>query len=558
MRYWLLGWFIFAFCCGSYAAPQKPHADAIASASSYATDAGMAMLNQGGNAFDAAVAVASMLGVTEPHHSGMGGGGFILIYDAKKQQYVFIDARDTAPQAARKNMYLDTKGNIIPGASLNGAISTAIPGTPAGLAYLANRYGNLPLKTTLAPAIKKAKQGMVVDKLYQRQMKLRLDAVRQSPAAAKIFLENNNVPKVGHVIKQDDLANTMNRFAEDGADGFYRGEVAEQLVQGVRAAGGIWTLNDLKKYRIVIRKPLIGHYKDMTIITSPPPSAGGVALITMLNILDHFKIQAVPPMTRMQLIIEAMRRAFWDRANFLGDPAFIIMPIKHLTSKWHARKLARDILPNRATPSEMLEAKKIEIKITRQTTHFSIIDAEGNIVAATLSLNYMFGSGFVPPGTGVLLNDEMDDFSLKTTARNVYGIIGSKANSIAPRKRPLSSMTPTFLLTDDRVAIMGAPGGSRIPTMILLAILDFVDGNLPESWVKQIRYHHQYFPDEVQYELGGLTELQQKQLQKMGYQLKEVSYNYGDFQAILWDKKNRKLYAASDPRRQGKSSVNLH
>lgn len=553
-------WFILLgiFSCTVAASDDKPHAEAIASASSYATDAGINILQQGGNAFDAAVAVATMLGVTEAYHSGIGGGGFILIYDAKRDKYHFIDARETAPQAARANMYLDSDGKLIHGASLNGPLSAAIPGVPAGLDYLAKHYGNLPLTKTVAPAIARASTGFKVDPLYQKHLQTRLAVLRQSPAAAAIFLKDQQMPALGTVIKQPDLADTLTQFANQGANGFYRGKVAKKMVQGVRAAGGVWTESDLKKYRVIVRAPLVGHYQGTTVVTAPPPSAGGVALISMLNMLSHFDLHSVTDLTRMQLIVEVMRRAFWDRASFLGDPAYVMMPIKCLLSLRHAAKLAQTIQPNTATPSNTLRHKQVENKISQHTTHFSIIDKDGNMVAATLSINYIFGSGFVPPGTGVLLNDEMNDFSLKQSARNVYGVIGSKPNAIAPKKRPISSMTPTFLIANDRIGILGVPGGSRIPTMVLLAALDFANGNLPDSWVSLPRFHHQYLPDEIQFELNSITDVQQKQLQAMGYQLNELRRQYGNMQAILWDKQNDRLYAASDPRYQGKATVISH
>jgi len=554
MRIWLVIFSLLFFTYG-HAKPELPPSAAIASASKYATDAGIQILKQGGNAFDAAIAVATMLNVTEPYNSGLGGGGFILFYSAKRQQYLFIDARETAPKAASHNMYLDEYDQVIPNQSLNGPLAAAIPGLPAALDYLAKRHGKLPLSQTVAPAIAFAEKGIQVGPLLQSYIEQRFSVIKEYPGAAKIFLKDNHVPQVGDVIKQADLANTLRIFSKFGADGFYRGEIAQKLVQGVRESGGVWTLKDLANYRVITRKPLKSQHGDLTLITSPPPSAGGVALATMLNILDHFDIAQMPAITQIQLTIEVMRRAFFDRSHYLGDPAFVMMPIKYLLSKSHAYKMASSITLNKASSSVELSSKKFSNKKQHHTTHFSIIDTEGNMIAATLSLNYRFGSGFIPQGTGVILNDVMDDFSSTLTARNVYGVIGSKANLIASKKRPLSSMTPSFLIEPDKIAILGAPGGSWIPSILLHAVLDFKRGNLPDSWVRLGRYHHQYIPDKVYVEANGLSQENKLALEKMGYKIHQLSTPYSDMQAILWDKCNHKIYAASDPRRLGKATV---
>lgn len=547
--------FIAISCLETEAASLKPPGAAIASAQQAATEAGMEILNAGGNAFDAAVTVATMLNVLEPMNSGLGGSGFFLMYDAKKQRYLLIDARGTAPQSVKAGMFLDKKGDVMPEASLNGSLSATIPGEVAGIVYLAKHYGRLPLKQTLAPAIRAAKEGFLVNHFFLDMLRKRLDAIRASPAAAAIFLENNQLPSMGYRVVQADLAKTLAVIAHQGEKGFYQGIIAKKLVDGVRKAGGIWSLNDLANYRVVIRKPLIAQHDELTVITAPLPSAGGIALVTMLNVLKGIELQHLLPMTRMQVIIEAMRRAFWDRADFLGDPAFVNVPVKQLVSSEHAKNLAETIQLNKPTPSSLLEKRNTADHLKHNTTHFSVIDSAGNIVSATLSLNFMFGSGFIPPGTGVLLNDEMDDFSLKSDAQNVYGIIGSHANGIQPRKRPLSSMTPTILVTPERVAILGTPGGSRISTMVLLAVLDFLEERLPISWVSLRRFHHQYLPDEVQFEQHSLSANEQNQLKAMGYILRELDQQYGDMQAILWDKKHQRLYASSDPRRFGKAMV---
>jgi len=542
-----------------------PNQVAIASGAPQATDAGMAMFAKGGNAFDAAIAVASSLAVVEPYSSGIGGGGFFLLHTAKegaqhKQpslaggQDVFIDAREVAPHAATEDMYLDKQGHVIEGASLNGARSAAIPGEVAGLVYLAENYGKLPLNASLMPAIKLARKGFAVDAYYQKMAKMRLSALQASPAAAHIFLRDNQVPALGTIIKQSNLANTLQRIAHRGNKGFYRGAVAKQLIQDVQKAGGIWTTADLLDYQVIVRQPVYGHYHNMTIIGAPLPSAGGIGLITALNILSHFDLAKVSALTRIQLVIESLRRIYLDRARYLGDPAFTKVPVGLLLSQDHADTLRSSITIGKATPSRRLDQHQTQTQQGNDTTHFSIMDAKGNWVSATLSVNYPFGSGFVAVGTGVLLNDHMDDFATKLGVPNVYGLVGSVANSIVPGKRPLSSMSPMFVVTPDKVGVLGTPGGSRIISMVLLAILDMADGKLPKHWVQLPRFHQQFLPDHVEYETGAWDVKTQKALEKMGYHLKAID-PYGNMQAILWDRKTNQLYAASDPRGSGKASV---
>lgn len=373
----------------------KPPSAGIATAHPLATDAGLEILENGGNAFDAAVAITAALAVVEPMGSGLGGGGFWLLHRASDKFETMLDGREKAPQAAHKNMYLDKAGNVIKGASIDGPLAAAIPGIPAAMVHLAKKYGRLPLKQSLAPAIKYAKNGFTIDKHYRSKATFRLNALKQSPAAAKIFLLNGEVPPKRHVIKQTDLATTLEAIASKGHDGFYAGPVAEKLVKGSRAAGGIWALKDLKDYNLVERTPIKGNYKNLSITSAPPPSSGGIALIEMLNILSDFDLTRTPVVTQSHIIIEAMRRAYRDRAQYLGDPDFFTVPVTRLTSKNHASKLGRTISVNKATPSSDLPGVSLQ-QGGQDTTHFSVIDADGNRVAATLTINYPFGSGFVP------------------------------------------------------------------------------------------------------------------------------------------------------------------
>ncbi|MDH5181146.1 MAG: gamma-glutamyltransferase [Gammaproteobacteria bacterium] len=527
---------------------------AISSAHPAATDAGFEILEQGGNAFDAAVAVSAVLAVVEPYSSGIGGGGFWLLYRNKDGKQIMIDGREKAPYQSHRDMYLDSTGEVIPGLSVDGPLSAGIPGEPAALVHIAEKYGKLSLHKTLAPAIRAARNGFKVTPHYQRMAQFRLEALRKSPAAAKIFLLNNEVPPLGYVIKQEDLAKTLEAMAKHGRAGFYEGEVARRLVTETRKAGGIWSMQDLAKYQIVERKPLTGHYRGYQITSAAPPSSGGIALLEILHQLEGLDLHEQNNLQRKHLIIEAMRRAYRDRAEYLGDPDFVKVPIKTLLSKQHADQLRKSIDPEWATPSSDL--KPVASKDSGfHTTHFSIIDKHGNRVAATLSINYPFGSCYVPPGTGVLLNDEMDDFSAKPGVPNAYGLVGAEANAIAPGKRMLSSMSPTFVENKQRLAVIGTPGGSRIITMVLHGILAFVDGKDAETIVNLPRYHHQYLPDMVQHEVDAFSAEEKAGLEKRGHQLKQLDSTYGNMHIVIQDKKTGKLSAAGDKRGEGKALV---
>ncbi|PLY16073.1 MAG: gamma-glutamyltransferase [Sedimenticola sp.] len=535
--------------CAKPAAPPKA---AIATAHPLATEAGHRILQAGGNAFDAAVAVSAVLAVVEPYSSGIGGGGFWLLHRQADDFQVMVDGRERAPLAADRNLYLDPQGQVIDGLSINGPLAAGIPGEPAALVHISDKYGRLPLKQVLAEAIEIARNGFPVDEHYRRMAQWRLKPLQSDPAASAQFLVNGEIPETGFLLRQPELAETLQRLAEEGHAGFYAGELAEKLVAGVKAAGGIWSLEDLQSYRVLEREPARGSYRGMQIISAAPPSSGGVVLLSMLNILSQFDLEAVPDLTRRHLIIEAMRRAYRDRASYLGDPDFVEMPIERLIHPFYAAGLARDISLEWATPSSSEAPERRE---GNDTTHFSIIDREGNRVAATLSVNYPFGACFVPPGTGVLLNDEMDDFSAQPGVPNVYGLVGGEANAIEPGKRMLSSMTPTFVETRDGVAVLGTPGGSRIITMLLHGILSLERGEGPEAWVSVPRFHHQYLPDLVQFEPGAFSEQQQAGLATMGHQLKPLSSTFGNMQGVFWNRESGEVSAASDSRGIGSAVV---
>ena len=532
----------------------SPPAAAIASAHPLATQAGHEILASGGNAFDAAVAITAALAVVEPTGSGLGGGGFWLLHRESDNFDIMIDGRERAPLAAHRDMYLDSGGQVIPGLSVDGPLAAAIPGTPAAIDHLASQYGRLPLTKSLAPAIRLARKGFTIDEHYQRLAKFRLQALRASRSSAKVFLENKEVPSPGFIIKQPDLAKTLETIAKQGKDGFYSGPIAKKLVDGVRKSGGIWSMKDLIEYSVIERPPLQGQYQDIHITATAPPSSGGVALLTMLNILANYHLNDLDSSTQKHLIIETMRRAYRDRAEFLGDPDYVDIPVQRLIHPFYAAGLNVSIRLDQATPSSSLPGTPGGDD-GAHTTHFSVLDREGNRVAATLTINLPFGSGFMPPGTGILLNDEMDDFSIKSGVPNVYGLIGAHANAIAPGKRPLSSMTPTFLDDGEKIALFGTPGGSRIITMLLLAVLDFAQGGDPASWVSVKRYHHQFMPDAVSYEPNAFSEDEVSRLVALGHILKQRDAPYGNMQAVLWDRKLNKVLAASDPRGNGLAQV---
>ena len=542
--------FLLFTTCTTQAKPEKY---ALATAHPQATEAGVKILNSGGNAFDAAVAVAATLAVVEPYSSGIGGGGFWLLYRARDKKEIMLDGRERAPYAAHRDMFLDKNGVVIPRKSIDGALSAAIPGLPAALVYLAKYYGKLPLSTTLAPAIKSAIQGFAVDEKFIRLLKMRLDAVRDSPASAKIFLVNGDLPKSGQIIRQPTLAKVLHQLATKGKEGFYQGDIAEKLVRGVITAGGIWQHEDLRKYKVSIRNPVIFSYKEARIVSASPPSSGGIAMAEIFNTLSQFNLSSMNLAEKKHHIVEAMSLAYRDRANYLGDPDFVEIPMTKLTSTQYAEQLAKMIgKTHNATSKEASETDNAE---GRNTTHYSIIDAEGNRVAATLSINYSFGSGVTVPDTGVLLNNQMDDFVSKPNTPNLYGLVGGKANSIEPGKRMLSSMSPSFVDDGQRLAILGTPGGSRIITMITLATLKFLEGADAKTIVSTKRFHHQYIPDTIQFEPRAFDTDLVKQLKARGHHLTPLKRSYGNMQIVIWNYQTNALSAATDPRGIGSAHI---
>lgn len=532
----------------------QPGKAAIASAHYLATEAGHQILANGGNAFDAAIAVSSVLSVVEQSSTGLGGGALMILHRVSDGFEIMIDGREMAPAAAYTDMYLNPDGSVNRDLALTGPLAAGIPGEVAALDHLARHYGKLPLSECLKPAIRIAREGFPVYTKIHRMLKYKEKDLRRWPAAAEVFLPGGKVPAMGDLIKQPDLAYVLEKIAAQGRDGFYKGEIAQRLVDGVKASGGIWSMDDLAGYIVKEREPVRTTYHGYELVTAPPPSSGGIAIAEMLNILEPYQIAGLDKVQRTHLVVEAMRRAYRDRALYLGDVDFYPVPQARLTDANYAAGLRAGIMYDKATPSDMLPGRESNHEGT-DTSHFSIIDAEGNMVSATQTVNTIFGSKFMAPGTGIILNNEMDDFSAKPGEPNAYGLIGFTANEIQPFKRPLSSMSPTLMLGNDKVAAIGTPGGSRIITMVLLGILDFMDGNGPQSWVALPRYHHQYLPDSVSAEPEAFTVEEVAALEAMGHTVKVSTRRWGNMHGVMWDRKTGEVLAGSDPRSDAGSAV---
>ena len=531
-----------------------PPGTAIASGHAMATEAGFEIIHAGGNAFDAAIAVSSTLSVVEPISSGLGGGGFFLLHDAKTGEDIFLDAREYAPASATPDKYLDKDGKLDKDRAQNGPWSAGIPGLPAALVELARKHGRLPLATTLAPAIRIAREGFPVYARMADGYQERREVMRRYPGTREVYERGGKPIAEGDTFKQPELARTLELLAERGFDGFYRGETAKKLIAGVKQAGGHWTADELAAYRVKQRTPIHFDYHGWKVTTAPPPSSGGIALAEMLQILEPYELQKLDEAHRVHLVVESMRRAYRDRTFFLGDPDFTDIPQEVLTSRGYAQGLRATIHPDKATPSTLLSGKPTPLE-DDETTHFSIIDAEGNRVGGTQTVNLLYGSGLIPKGTGVLLNDEMDDFALKAGTPNAFGVMGYEANAPAPGKRMLSSMTPTFMESTDKVAVLGTPGGSRIITMVLLGMLGY-DAGLDAQQVAALpRYHHQWMPDVILAESGAFAPETLQALRAMGHEVKGgdvgglgSSHRWGNLQTVEWDKRTGTLSTGSDPR----------
>ncbi|MCD6379321.1 gamma-glutamyltransferase [bacterium] len=562
---WLIGIILLVFICD----PAMSRADdiyenegvqkvcsekgVVVSASRYATKAGIRILERGGNAVDAAVTVGFVLSVTYPTAGNIGGGGFMLIRTAEGKNS-FVDFREKAPMAADRDMYLDSNGEIIKDLSRVGHRASGVPGTVAGL-YLAHKiHGSLPWKELVDPAVILAQEGFTIDMEMAKSF-YGLRKLRENFPGLKKFARDDGKPlRPGYRLFQPDLASTLRRIANNGPNGFYTGKTAELISEEMKRGGGLITKEDLNRYQALIRNPIEGDYRGYHIISAPPPSSGGTTLIEIMNMLEGYPLGSNEFMSVnvVQTVIECERRAYLDRSTYLGDPDFVDIPLSRLTSKKYAEKL-RSGITTKASSSKKMYKNRVRSE-KEETTHYSIIDSEGNSVSTTTTLNGSYGSKVVVKGAGFLLNNEMDDFSVKPGVPNMYGLLGGSANAIEPGKRMLSSMAPTIVTHDDKVyLILGTPGGATIITSVVQIILDIIDFGLsPVEAVSTPRYHHQCLPDIVYHEFDAFTQRLKSELEEKGYNLKERSF-IGDVQLIMV--KGSFACGVSDPRMEGLASA---
>ncbi len=505
----------------------------VVSSQRHASDAGVEILKKGGNAVDAAVAVGYALAVTNPCCGNIGGGGFMTIKLADGRE-TFINFREMAPKASFETMYLDSAGNPVKGLSLIGYLAAGVPGTVAGMDHALQKYGTLKRDTVMAPAIALAKDGYVLMRGDTDIFEAGAALLARDAEAKRLFLRADGkalIPGDKHI--QSDLAQTLIEIAAGGPDAFYKGRVAAQVEKASRERGGILTAQDFADYKVTESTPIQCSYRGYGILSAPPPSSGGVTICEILNILEGYDIKALGfrSAQSVHLIVEAMRHAYMDRNTYLGDPAFVKNPLERLLSKDYAAKVRAQI-GDKATPSKAVQPGIMPHEKT-ETTHYSVVDKDGNAVSVTYTINGLFGAGVVAPGTGFLLNNEMDDFTIKPGVPNLFGLVQGKANSVAPGKRPLSSMSPTIVTKDGKVLlVLGSPGGSRIITIVLQAIMNVVDyGMTPQEAVDAPRIHHQWLPDEVFYERFALSPDTIKLLEGMGYKLTEQT-NWGASELI--------------------------
>lgn len=536
----------------------------VVTAGDQASEAGIEMLRKGGNAVDATVAASFAISVIRPQSTGIGGGGFFLLYLAKDKETVAIDFRERAPVRATHDMFL-RDGEAVPKLSRDGPLAVAVPGLVAGLVEVQKKYGTMPLKEVMAPAIRLADEGFLIYPQLARAITYRAELLGDSPATRAIYFREDQPLREGELLVQKGLARTLRAIAVKGKNAFYQGRVAKAIVEEMRARGGLLTQEDLESYRVLYRPPVTGTFRGAEIHAMPPPSSGGVLILQMLHVLDGFPLQQIGFHTpqAIHLLTETMRLAFRDRARYLGDPDFVPVPTSMLASESYAADLRAKIDLAKATPSEVLPASPSGKVESTSTTHISVLDKDGNAVATTQTVNLYFGSGVMVPGTGILLNDEMDDFSAQLNNPNAFGLLGeTDANAIAPRKTPLSSMSPTIVTRDGKVILVtGSPGGSRIISATLQVLLNVLayDMSLPQAMFAP-RIHHQWFPDELLVEMqkGSQPEGLVEALQQMGHKATVVEDTgdgrtpFGNVQAIHVDVASGQITGVSDPRGEGR------
>jgi gamma-glutamyltranspeptidase/glutathione hydrolase len=523
----------------------------VASSEPLASEAGVEILQAGGNAVDAAVAVGFVLAVTFPQAGNLGGGGFMLIRMANGDATV-VDYREQAPAAATRDMYVDTQGNLIPHASTVGARAVGVPGTVRGLALAEQKYGRLGLARVMAPAIRLARNGFPVSYSLAERFRSARDLLEKFDGSRHIFLHDGSLYEPGAIFRQPDLARTLTAIAKRGPQAFYTGAAARALVATMGKYHGLITREDMEQYQAKLRPPLVGHFRGFDIVSVPPPSAGGTMLIEMLNVLEPLDLGAPNSYASIHLLAETMRRAYADRASYLGDADFTSVPVAGLTSPAYAARLREDILS--ARPDAPIHAGEPQAFESGATTHFSVVDAEGGAVANTYTLNGWFGSGVTVEGAGFLLNNEMDDFTSKPNSPNLFGLVQGEANSIAAHKRPLSSMTPTVVTRDGKVRlVLGSPGGSTITNTVLQVLLDVLVYKLDVlQAVSSPRFHDQWAPDYLSLERVGFSSDTIEKLQQAGYPV-HLRDNIGDCEAIEIAPESGWRFGASDPRGDGKA-----
>ena len=509
----------------------------------------VAILQAGGNAIDAAVAVGYALAVVNPCCGNIGGGGFMTLHLASGKD-IFINFRERAPFAAKPDMYLNVDGKVIPQRSTQGYLSVAVPGTVLGLDSVLKEYGTMTREQVMSPAIKLAEEGYTLT-LGDVELFHQFDKnFHNSPEVAAIFLNQGKSYQIGDVLVQKDLANSLKQIEEQGPDAFYKGKIAQAIVQASEAHGGILSLKDFSDYRIEEVAPVNCTYRGYDIVSAPPPSSGGTTICEILNILEAYPLKTMGYQSTQSThyIVEAMRFAFFDRNNQLGDPDFINNPVAHLTDKKYAAQIRKKIKVFAATPSTELNMTPAHEGMN--TTHYSIVDKAGNAVAVTYTLNSFFGAQEIAGNTGFFLNNEMDDFTAKPGAPNQFGLIQGENNKIEPGKRPLSAMAPTIVMRNHQpVMVIGSPGGPRIITATLLAMLNVIDfGMTIQQAVDAPRYHHQWLPDVIDIEAGMFPVDTMRELNRMGYSFANVNA-YGAVEAIYIDPESRKIYGGSDKRR---------
>jgi gamma-glutamyltranspeptidase/glutathione hydrolase len=567
---------------GSLYAASNPAVEAksgmVVTSQHLASQVGVDILKMGGNAIDAAVAVGYAQAVVNPCCGNIGGGGFMTVHLADGTD-TFINFRETAPAAASANMYLDADGKVKKDASLYGYLAAGVPGTVLGMETAREKYGKLSREQVLAPAIRLAREGFVLTRADTDILDTTVARFKQDPESAKIFLRPDGSPlQPGDKLVQTDLANTLEAIAKGGTDAFYKGEIPQAVEAAAKQGGGILTAADFANYKVTETPPITCSYRGYKFVSAPPPSSGGVTLCEILNVVEGYDLKSMGfnSAAAIHTMTEAMRHAYMDRNTYLGDPEFIKNPIDRLVSKSYAEQIRKKIVADKATPSENVQPG-MEPHEKPETTHYSIVDHDGNAVSTTYTVNGRFGAVVIAPGTGFFLNDEMDDFTVKVGEKNLYGLVQGTANSIAPGKRPLSSMSPTLVTKDNKIfMVLGSPGGSRIITITLQTALNVIDhGMAPQEAVDAPRIHHQWLPDEVYYEQRGVSADTLKLLSGMGYKMVEQTpwgaaelilvglpgaagvspANSGNDSAVSGKVREGYLYGANDVRRPAGSAV---